>query len=256
MKKYISLFIVICLCLALTSCNIPKEIEATSTLPPDDVFPYEIDENGDPKIPVLWGDWTLHTHAAFMAFLTHCRQPDDFITYENIQMLGHFDYFRCHNAKDNYNYSDYSYSFIDDCAHSFSLHIYHLDRYERSFVENEYAKVTVDDFYDGNLLAPKEKIIDDLMSKKIYNLVLRTDNVEYYFDSFGLIKVCWQSEDVYYELFSSDFQLEHRDYTILSRISNLATSLETISVIAEPTPITIVRKPPAETKEGQIQVQE
>ena len=120
MKKYISLLIVTCLCLSLTSCNKPEEAsetEATSTLPPDDVFPYEIDENGNPVISHPAGNWNLSSYSTYQMFLEICKQPDDFITFDTLDFLGQFYEFIPipRMERPDYSYRNYGYSFIDIC---------------------------------------------------------------------------------------------------------------------------------------------
>ena len=131
MRKYISLFIIFCLCFALISCNEARPSDTVTEAPteketekstlyvydweeveqPSDVeFPFELDSQG--KFIVPMGETRIDDLWTYQEFLRTAILPKDFISAEKLMTLGEFKEFIIINDKSDDYCQRYEYHLV------------------------------------------------------------------------------------------------------------------------------------------------
>ena len=188
-------------------------------------------------------------------FLELCQQPNDFITFDTIDFLGQFYEFIPipRMERPDYSYRNYGYSFIDICRHQLYLDIHHLHRIDEEVrLSYKLQKISDYSFPNGDLSHITVKEAPDIGTL----IWTEINNVKYYYRNTGeIISIRWQSGDVYYHLCGEMLSEEHLSASVIAIILNADTSFDALSLIAEPSPMTMNILASDAPFEGPIEVQ-
>ena len=181
MKKYISLFIIFCLCFALISCNEARPSDTVTEAPteketekstlyvydweevgqPSDVeFPFELDSQG--KFIVPMGETRIDDLWTYQEFLRTAVLPASFVSAEKLVTIGEFQSFSIINSPSDEYCQKYSYS-LHHKGTPITVFVDHEG--ELPFLQEEYRKLVPeilppDDFIDGYDKTPFDYVME------------------------------------------------------------------------------------------------
>jgi hypothetical protein len=206
MKKLLLLMLIISLIFCMFSCSDAKY--------------KDIDFYGGGVAPEgVTGDRpniTIESYSEYKKFIRSANIPEDFIYYEDIEVLGEFESFVCeiYNGK----YSEF-YSLYDDNAGEFYLYVR-----KESSEETEHTKNVITDVNSSNM-----RFLDEEISG-----TYEYENIKFVFLLGKLHSIRWKSGEWYYTISSIDDLKEDTSKANISKLFNLETAPDLIASVAKP----------------------
>jgi hypothetical protein len=159
---------------------------------------------------------TIESYSEYKKFIRSANIPEDFIYYEDIEVLGEFESFVCEIYSGKY--SEY-YSLHDDNLGEFYLYIE-----KEPFQETEHTKSVITDVdkFDMRFL--------DAETSGTYQY----KNIRYVFLVGKLHSIKWKSGEWYYTISSIDDLKEDTSKANISKLFNLETAPDLIASVAKP----------------------
>lgn len=154
--------------------------------------------------------WKFDSIKEFKKFAANGFLPDDFIYYNQISIIGDYDFLFI--PSNNYDFESYHYSLIDDKKVNFLLYIFHYDTEEVVLPEITKIKSTDMRTHTG-------------VDKGVY----RSGEIEYFIENEKLSSISWKSNGITYVLDGTDLS-EYPDTTstFIGKMLNLDTAHEAL----------------------------
>ena len=159
---------------------------------------------------------TIESYSEYKKFIRSANIPEDFIYYEDIEVLGKFESFVCEIYSGKY--SEY-YSLHDDNLGEFFLYIE-----KEPFHETEHTKNVITDVNSSDM-----RFLDEEISG-----TYEYENIKFVFLLGKLHSIRWKSGEWYYTISSIDDLKEDTSKANISKLFNLETAPDLIASVAKP----------------------
>ena len=157
---------------------------------------------------------TLEDANMYTEFLDSTDLPEDFVSYDKIEVIGDFDGLVILSDAYLNDYSSYMYNLVDATGFDFVLYVDHVK--EDSFIRDPISSVNEKDL---------RKQLDT--SRGIYVC----DNIVYTYITEGLLSIAWEDQNITYKLSGSFYKYPLAESTFIGKMLDTDTAQQALNTV-------------------------